>query len=98
NLELTFPLQLLTPIKDFTAHEQVDRVRFLSALHIFSIRKCQYTRVVLEPPGVGSGACKPGAVNSRLLTSAEANDRAVFGIPNTVGLGVFEGKGSNKYI
>lgn len=45
-----------------------------------------------EPPEVSFAARETGAVNARLLTRADTNDRAMERIRNTVGLGVFKGQ------
>lgn len=54
--------------------------------------------MVTEPPVVGFGTCEASAVNTGLLTCAQANDRTVQGIGNTVGLGIFKREGCDYEI
>ena len=97
-LELTFKLQLLTSFEDFAAHKQVDRIRLFSAFDTFFEWEREHARVMSEPPEVGFGSCKSGTVDPGLLACSKTNYRAVFGIPNTVGLGILDGNGSDKKV
>ena len=97
-LKLTFKLQLFTALEDFAAHKQVDRVRFFSAFDSLFEWECEHAGVMPEPPEVGFGACKSGTVDPGLLTCAETDYCAVFGVPDTVRLGILNSKGGDKKI
>ena len=49
--------------------------------------------MVTEPPEVSFASCKTRAMNARLLTSADTDDRPTEGVPNTIRLGVFKCQG-----
>lgn len=66
--ELVFPLCLLTTLKDLSAHEQVDRVRFLGAFDAFLEREREDARVMTEPPKVSFTPREPSAMDAGLLT------------------------------
>lgn len=89
-LELVFPLCFLTTLEDLPAHEQVDRVRFLSAFDAFLEREREDARVMTEPPKVGFTTREPGTVDTGLLTRPQTDNGTVFGIRDTVGLSVFQ--------
>lgn len=66
-LELVFPLRLFTTFENLSAHEQVDRVCFLSALDAFLEREREDAWVMTKPPKVGFAPCEPGTVDAGLL-------------------------------
>ena len=91
-LKLRLPLLLLAPaaLEDLAGNEEVDRVRLLRALHALLEGQREHARVVPQPPKVCLRAGKARAVDARLLACADADDRAVVGVGDTVRLGVLQ--------
>lgn len=97
-LKLALPLQLLASLKNFAGNEEVDGICLFCALDSPLEWQSEYTGMVAQPPKVSLAPSKAGAVNAGLLTSAQADNGTVFCIPNAVGLGVFDGGGSNEQV
>src|SRR5690349_4938925 len=69
-------LALRARLGQLAADEQVDVVALVGALGALLPLDAEDTGVEAEPPVVGLIAGQPGAVNPRLLASAETNDLA----------------------
>lgn len=94
-LEVTFPLCLLPTIELLTTYEKIDGVGFLCSLDAFLEGERKDAGVMAKPPVVGFRTSEACAVNSRLLTCAEADKRSAEGVCHTVRLRVFKSEGSN---
>jgi hypothetical protein len=64
--------------------EEIDRVRFIGPLSTLLERKGEDAKVMPQPPIVRFVPCEPGAVDTRLLASAEADDGAVEGVADGI--------------
>jgi hypothetical protein len=90
-LEQTFPLRLLTALERLTADKEVDRVCLFRTLDAFLEGQPEDARMVSQPPIVRLGARESRAVDPRLLSRTQSDDRPVISIRHAVGLGVFQG-------
>lgn len=97
-LEETLPLRALTALEYLSANEEIDRVRLLRALNALLEWQREHARVVSQPPQVCLRACKPRAVDARLLARADADDRAPIGVRDTVRLCVLERQGGDDEV
>ena len=97
-LKHAFPLLTLAALEDFTANEEINRIRLLGALHSLLERQAQHARVVAQPPQIRFVTCETRAVNTRLLACADAYDRSTVGVRNAVGLSVLESESGNDEV
>ena len=65
---MIFPLRFLATLEWLTADEQIDRVSFLSAFDAFLEWERENAWMVTEPPVIGFGTRKTGAMDTGLLT------------------------------
>lgn len=65
---MTFPLRFLATLEWLTANEQIDRVSFFSPFDAFLEWEGEDAWMVTEPPVIGFGTCKTGAMDTGLLT------------------------------
>ena len=87
-VEQALPVRLLATFQHFATNEKVYRIRLVRALDSFLERECEDARVMAQPPVVRFGACKPRAVDARLLPGPQSDYGTVVRIGYTVGLGV----------
>lgn len=99
-VEQAFPLSTLRRVsfEHLTSDEEVDGVGLVGSLGTLLEGQCKNSRVVTQPPVIGLVACQSGAVNSRLLTSAETDDGTVQCVTNGVRLSVFQCQGSDGQV
>jgi hypothetical protein len=92
------PLLLLSALEHLAGDEQVDGVGLVCAFGALLEGEGEDAGVVAEPPEVGFRPGETGAVDARLLAGAEADDGAVLGVCDRVGLGVLEGEGGHDQV
>lgn len=90
--EETLPACLLRPLEDLAADVEVNGIRLVCTLDTLFEGKRKNFRVVPEPPQVGLGPCQTGAMDTRLLTSSDTDDRSAVCVGNAIRLGVLQGK------
>ena len=76
----------------------VDGVVPVGPADILSKRQIQHFWVLPQIPDVRLVACQSGAVNTGLLSGADADGLSVLGIADRVGLGVFQGDQGNDQV
>ena len=54
--------------------------------------------MVTEPPQVRFATCETRAVDTRLLTSPDADDGSMVGVRNAVGLGILQSEGGDSEV
>ena len=94
----TFPVRFLGPLKNLAANVEIDGVRLFRTFNALFERKRKDLLVVPEPPEIGFGSCKTGAVDTRLLSGPDTDNRSTVCVGNTVRLGVLEGERGNNQV
>jgi len=97
-LEKSLPVRLLRSLEDLAANVEVDGVRLVRALDAFFEGEGEDLRVVPEPPKVGLRSRQTGAMDTRLLSSTDPDDRSTVCIGDAVRLGILEGKCGNDQV
>ena len=94
----TLPVRLLRSLENLTADVEVNGVRLVRALDAFFEGKRKDLWVMPEPPKVGLGPRQTGAVDTRLLSGPDPDDRSTVCIGDAVGLGILEGECGNDQV
>ena len=96
--EKTFPARLLGTLEDLAADVEVDGVRLVRALSTFFEREGKDLWMMPEPPQVGFRSGQAGAVDTRLLSGSDSNDRPTVCVRDAVRLRVLEGERGNDQV
>ena len=96
--EKTLPVRLLRPLKDLAADVEVNGIRLIRTLDAFFEGEGEDLWVMPEPPQVGFGPRQTSAVDTRLLSGSNSNDRPTVCVRDAVRLRVLEGECGNDQV
>lgn len=83
---------------DLVGDEKVNGVGLVGALGALGPLEGEHAGVLAQPPVVGLVTGKTGAVDTRLLASAETDNHTVLGVADGVGLCVLESNGGHGQV